>query len=596
MSEKVAATAKTTEIKKGNSGSQGKKTERSETPQSPIDQILFLQRTVGNQAVQGLLKSGFIQAKLTIGQPGDVYEQEADRVAKQVMRMPLPSTAGRKRVSKYDEFPSIQRMCTDCEEVLQRQTYNSELDPLVLGHSAQEQLHRQPMEEEEELLQTKEVSDGTPEISPGVESQINRIRSGGQPLSQSMRDFFEPRFGQDFSRVRIHTDSNAGESANAVNALAYTVGQDIVFGGGQFAPGTHAGRRLLAHELTHVVQQAGGAPAIQRFVPCTRARMSLEECPHRESGEESASRREPMLVVYITSPEVGYLITNFDIGESKLKASAKRDPNWPTLINAITKAGSQWEILGLSDCHGEDALNILLRQQRADAVRAALPPAAAAHIVRSSGAPLYDCITDNENRIARQWNRAVLFRQVVTPIEFPEEVHEVKIPTEEPDTEDCVKSQRDALALAFPLAKKMVQAALDAIELEDEDLMRKYFGKDAFAHRFHIKQNFVAIKKGLNAGPTFECEEADSWLCEGSEAYVIGPFGENIHLCAQAFTKGVDFLARTIVHEAAHGFAWVFFPDELCAGGCPPSMDTTDAEDNADSYGEFAGDALAKSP
>jgi hypothetical protein len=316
-----------------------------------------------------------------------------------------------------------------------------------------------------------------------------------------------------------------------------------------------------------------------------------EECPRREPGEDSKSRREPMLVEYITSPEVGYLITNFDIGKSKLKASARSAANWPTLINALSKAGSQWEIVGLSDCHGDDTLNTSIRQQRADAVRAALP--AAAHVVSSSGAKLHDCITGNDNRTARQWNRAVLVRQTVTPVDFPGEVLEVKDPAEKANTEDCDKPQRDALARALPLAKKMVRAALDA--LDDKHLLRKYFGKDAFAHRFHIKQNFVAIKNGLNGGPIFECEEADSWLCEGSVAYVIGPFGENIHLCAQAFTKDIDFLARTIVHEAAHGYAWVFFPDTLCTGGCPSSMDTTDAEDNADSYGEFAGDALAKS-
>jgi hypothetical protein len=169
-----------------------------------------------------------------------------------------------------------------------------------------------------------------------------------------------------------------------------------------------------------------------------------------------------MLVEYITSPEVGYLITNFDIGKSKLKASARSAANWPTLINALSKAGSQWEIVGLSDCHGDDTLNTSIRQQRADAVRAALP--AAAHVVSSSGAKLHDCITGNDNRTARQWNRAVLVRQTVTPVDFPGEVLEVKDPAEKANTEDCDKPQRDALARALPLAKKMVRAALDALD------------------------------------------------------------------------------------------------------------------------------------
>ncbi len=81
------------------------------------------------------------------------------------------------------------------------------------------------------------------------------LRSPGQPLDEATRAFMEPRFGHDLSRVRVHTNAKAAESARAVNALAYTVGRDVVFGSGQFAPGTVAGQRLLAHELTHVVQQ-----------------------------------------------------------------------------------------------------------------------------------------------------------------------------------------------------------------------------------------------------------------------------------------------------------------------------------------------------
>lgn len=83
------------------------------------------------------------------------------------------------------------------------------------------------------------------------------LRSPGQPLETSTKTFMEPRFGRDFSTVRVHTDAKAAESARAVNALAYTVGQDVVFGAGQYAPGTSEGKKLMAHELMHVVQQRG---------------------------------------------------------------------------------------------------------------------------------------------------------------------------------------------------------------------------------------------------------------------------------------------------------------------------------------------------
>jgi len=112
-------------------------------------------------------------------------------------------------------------------------------------------------EEEDLILQTKGVPDKTPAISPALENQIHSLRGGGQPLSPSVRAFFEPRFGYDFSQVRVHTNPNALNTARTLNAQAYTVGRDVVFGNGEYAPETTKGRKLLAHELAHVLQQHG---------------------------------------------------------------------------------------------------------------------------------------------------------------------------------------------------------------------------------------------------------------------------------------------------------------------------------------------------
>jgi len=90
------------------------------------------------------------------------------------------------------------------------------------------------------------------EVPPTV---YDVLRSPGQPLDRETRQFMEPRFGHDFSRVRVHTDTRAAASARAVAARAYTVGQDVVFGAGQYAPHTGAGQRLLMHELAHTMQQ-----------------------------------------------------------------------------------------------------------------------------------------------------------------------------------------------------------------------------------------------------------------------------------------------------------------------------------------------------
>ncbi|PMR66908.1 hypothetical protein CR158_06960 [Halomonas heilongjiangensis] len=99
------------------------------------------------------------------------------------------------------------------------------------------------------------------EAPPSVHRTLQTV---GEPLSRSARAFFEPRFGHDFGKVRVHRDAAAAQSARDVNAHAYAVGQHLAFDHGKYAPDSHAGRRLLAHELTHVVQQRGGQPMIQR--------------------------------------------------------------------------------------------------------------------------------------------------------------------------------------------------------------------------------------------------------------------------------------------------------------------------------------------
>jgi len=178
--------------------------------------------------------SGSIHAKLGISQPGDRYEQEADQVAEQVMRMPDSDMMQNAGTSDHPSPLPIQQLSLQSEEV-----------------------HRQPdEEEEEETLQAKEVPGHTAIVTPDLETSIHSLRGGGQPLNPATRAFMEPRFGHDFSQVRIHTDGKAAESTRAVNALAYTVGRDVVFGAKQYAPETMNGQRLLAHELTHVLQQS----------------------------------------------------------------------------------------------------------------------------------------------------------------------------------------------------------------------------------------------------------------------------------------------------------------------------------------------------
>lgn len=163
-----------------------------------------------------------IQRQLTLNEPDDLYEQEADQVADTVLRMPAYGPA----TPPDDDNGST----TSGQPVISR---------LQAGNEA------------------------TTELSPEVESQVEHMQGGGAPLPETERGFFEARLDADLSDVRIHTDEQAAQTAQDLNARAYTIGPDIAFNAGEYQPGTNEGRHLLAHELTHVMQQ-GAASEIQR--------------------------------------------------------------------------------------------------------------------------------------------------------------------------------------------------------------------------------------------------------------------------------------------------------------------------------------------
>lgn len=169
-----------------------------------------------------------LQTKLSISEPGDHYEQEADRIADQVMQMPEPIIK-----------PEVE---SEKEGFVQRKAISNSITFLQPSSTVQDQSSKMPSIVDEVL------------------------RSPGQPLDTETRTFMESRFGHDFGSVRIHTDAKAVESAQAVDSLAYTVRQNIAFGAKKYEPKTANGQRLLAHELVHVIQQ-GYAPLQQELSP-----------------------------------------------------------------------------------------------------------------------------------------------------------------------------------------------------------------------------------------------------------------------------------------------------------------------------------------
>jgi len=170
---------------------------------------------------------------LKVSQPNDPAEIEADQIADKVMRMPdqgsiqaNPNVQSASPTNNLASPSAIHRKCNSCEE-------------------------------EEETVQRKGLPSGgdIPAQSPGHVREV--IGSGGRPLDRATRSFFESRLGYDLSSVRIHTDSAARQSARAIDAKAYALGGDIVFGSGEYKPESETGRHLIAHELAHTIQQTG---------------------------------------------------------------------------------------------------------------------------------------------------------------------------------------------------------------------------------------------------------------------------------------------------------------------------------------------------
>ncbi len=206
-----------------------------------------------------------VQPKLRVAGPNDSYEQEADRVADQVMSMPETGAM------------QIQRMPLQNAGGLQHQSQLLPLRPMALANAPGETVLRQEEADEEEDMELPvqaKASGHTSAVTTHFTSGLQSLRGGGHSLPLSARHFFEPRIGYDFSTVRIHSDTRASSLATEINARAFTLGSDIVFGAGQYQPDSVEGRRLIAHELTHVMQQSGASvdrSLVQRKVPPSTA-------------------------------------------------------------------------------------------------------------------------------------------------------------------------------------------------------------------------------------------------------------------------------------------------------------------------------------
>jgi hypothetical protein len=206
------------------------------------NEILALQRRCGNRAVQRLLANHAVQAKLTVGPAGDHFEQEADRVASQVMAMPAQLPGSR-------------------HPVAQRKAEEKDLQPIQTKSLGPDiALVAQRQAEEEELQAQAEHTGGNLGATSYVEARLSAQKGEGLSLPGEVRGFMEPRFDADFSGVRVHSDAQSDQLARTIQSKAFMTGQDIFFRQGAYQPDSQDGQTLIAHELTHVLQQSPERP------------------------------------------------------------------------------------------------------------------------------------------------------------------------------------------------------------------------------------------------------------------------------------------------------------------------------------------------
>lgn len=461
-----------------------------------------------------------IQRKPAVSSPGDPFELEADEVAGKVMRMAEPGTAG--------SVPAaIQRKCAACED----------------GTTT--------------AIQTKHASSANGEADLDTASAVHAAEHGGVPLPGALRSFFEPRFGHDFGDVRVHADGTAAEGARAVQARAYTIGRDIVFGAGQFAPGTYDGRHLLAHELAHVAQ-AGDATTIRRLDFDYEIRDLPADARHItnriffERGQAIIPGPEAFKIPALASP-AGQNLTLHGFSSEDATAVADRavrvSDRLDAVQTALRAAGHTGlyarvehpnEGLGDRDYRHRRSVQVLPTAPGGVPTPTTVNQCGVAGAEIASGAALTAC-------------------EAAFTAEFPEALATAN------------DAERDVVTTPTPAADALVTRFFSGVPRAD------------------VNANVTAIAAQVRQLDTRHQCHTD---CDGGcdrPAYNggtgLGPSGAMMTLCPGFVSSGSPFRVKTLVHEAAHGNPVESIKDIAYASTrLVPFLLPADARRNTDSY------------
>jgi hypothetical protein len=457
-----------------------------------------------------------LQRKLKLGAIDDPLEHEADRIAEQITREPL------RIASVARSGTMLQRKCAcggtststgPCEE--------------CAGATG--------------TVQRRATATAGLAVVPAAVHDV--LKSAGHPLDAQTRAFFEPRFQHDFGRIRIHADAQAAESARRVNALAYTVGPDIVFDIGRYAPQTIEGRRLLAHELAHVVQQGGGEVIRRATPPTPKALPATVPVPGPSDFEITRVRRS-------TTDEIFFA-----------KNSSTLSTDADTQITAIkSSAPAALKLFGFSSAD-ETAT---VAQDRADKVKTALTTAPDAVTVTSAvGSPTAQLGQADFPSVRKV--EVVVGGAPAKTLNCQEKDAAGKL--KHPPKQKCSimdPPTKTAFDAAMVIAKDAMARASASVagapSATDAPVIDQFFGNHDPGTLATLKTNLGNLENHVKGLPAItKCGgQCDSGGCDGGStiAYNQGvDAASTMTLCVPVFKDlaNDNDRARNLMHESAHG-------------------------------------------
>ena len=427
-------------------------------------------------------------------------------------------------------------------------------------------------------IQDSETETRNKAETPAIVGEV--LRSAGQPLDPNTRAFMEPRFGRDFSQVRVHTDTKASGSARAVNALAYTVGQHIVFRAGQYAPFTNAGRQLLAHELTHTIQQA-------------RVRASSSHSSQLEIGEVSSPEEQE-------SDAIANAVVNDPLHSDFAVRSPRRTPPVASLQRKVSaelariqqllrKRGFFEKEVSPADTH---QVLIMFKAMSDEDLR---------DTVRALETQDKDCIERFLTHIGEgdQLNELETLRRVKNARVWKTEAKTAGTTVTTEVVGSCSPEQFQKVYQAANTALNWLNRAvaqLDAFivapgapgNFDTATALDLHFHSKTAAVVRHIRERLARIRADIERAPQFSIECHGVWdrECADAGAYAVPDQGL-IVFCNWFFAKDALLQAVSVVHEMAHAqVGGQFITDRAYQSDrLLRYLSTEEALTNAESYG-----------